>query len=81
MKELREAGVVDHVDALASLARDTAGDVRKLQTSVLDEDNVQVRRFLRLHLLGPRMLDAATGCARSIPCIRAQPSACSLEPP
>lgn len=42
LKELREAGLVEHVDALASLARDTAGDVRKLQTSVLDEDNVQV---------------------------------------
>jgi hypothetical protein len=43
LKELREAGLVEHVDALASLARETAADVRTLQSSVLDEENVQVR--------------------------------------
>ena len=42
LKELREAGLVEHVEALASLATDTAGDVRKLQTSVLDDENIKV---------------------------------------
>lgn len=41
LKELREAGLVEHVEALASLATDTAGDVRKLQTSVLDDENIK----------------------------------------
>jgi hypothetical protein len=44
LKELREAGVVGHVDALARLATETAADIRTLQSSVLDDDNVQVRR-------------------------------------
>lgn len=48
LKELREAGLVEHVDALATLARDTAGDIRTLQTSVLDDGNVdELRRSVK----------------------------------
>ena len=44
LSELREAGLVKHVEGLASLATDTAGDIRELQKSVLDTDNVQELR-------------------------------------
>lgn len=44
LKELREAGIVQHVDGLASLATETAGDIRDLQKSVLDSDNVNELR-------------------------------------
>jgi acyl-[acyl carrier protein]--UDP-N-acetylglucosamine O-acyltransferase len=40
LAELREAGIVSHVEGLASLASDTASDIRELQRSVLDKENV-----------------------------------------
>ena len=44
LQELREAGIVQHVEGLASLATDTAKDIRELQTAVLDKDNVNELR-------------------------------------
>ena len=44
MQELREAGIVKHVEGLASLATETAGDIRELQRAVLDTENVQELR-------------------------------------
>ena len=41
LQDLREAGIVKHVEGLASLATDTAGDIRELQRAVLDKENVQ----------------------------------------
>lgn len=44
LKELREAGIASNIDALANLAVETAGDIRELQKSVLDAENVNALR-------------------------------------
>lgn len=62
LRELREAGVVEHVDALATLARETAGDIRALQTSVLDEENVQeLRRSVKTLTKTLAHIESVTG--------------------
>jgi hypothetical protein len=62
LRELRDAGLVDHVDSLATLARETAGDIRKLQTSVLDEDNVaELKRAIKTLTSTLRNIESITG--------------------
>ena len=48
LKELREAGIVGHMDSLATLATETAGDIRDLSKQVLDKENVaELRKSIR----------------------------------
>lgn len=44
LAEIRDTGILGNVDALSQLAVDTGTDIRSLQTSILDADNVQALR-------------------------------------
>ena len=44
LRELREAGLAQHIDSLAAVASETAGDIRDLEKAVLDSENVKELR-------------------------------------
>lgn len=44
LAQLRETGVIENIDALSSLAVETARDIQTLQQSVLDADNINALR-------------------------------------